>query len=107
MENMENIINQIINIEERAQSLTDDAERMKLNLQSSIDKDIESIRNDIKNKVQKKYETIKSIEQDYADKKINELSAAYSDAESKLDEVCKNKKDEWVSSLYESVVGIV
>ncbi len=104
---MENVINRIINIEERAQEIIMEAQKMKSGLKSDIDKDVENIRNDINGRVSKKYETIKTTEKNYADKKIEEITQTYKKAEENLDEVRKNKKDEWVNSIYNEIIGIV
>ena len=68
---MENIINRLIQIEDQAQAIVFDAQRLKANLKSNIDVDVENIHNDIKERVEKKYDTIKNSEQDYAEKKIS------------------------------------
>ncbi len=104
---MENIINRLIQIEDQAQAIVFDAQRLKANLKSNIDVDVENIHNDIKERVEKKYDTIKNSEQDYAEKKISELKLKYQKAEEELDSVCKGKKDEWVNKICDEIIGIV
>ena len=104
---MENVINQIIRIEEQAQAINAEAQELKSNLKSNIDKDVEDIRNNITNKVSAKYETIKATEKNYADKKIEQISVSYNKAEKNLDEVYKTRKDEWINTIYNDIIGIV
>lgn len=107
MENMESIINRIIGIEERAQDIASDAKKMKSSLKSDIEKEAEIIRADIKNKVAEKYEAIADFELEYADKRIKEISRNYENAEKNLEETYKNKKEEWVKSVYNDIIGTV
>lgn len=102
---MENVINRIIKIEERANEILSDTQRQKADLQNNIDKDIEVIRADIAEKVSQKYENIKAFEKEYADKKTEEISLAYKKAEDKLDALYESKKEEWINSIYNDIVG--
>lgn len=107
MENMENIINQIIGIEERAQNIVSDAQKTKASLKSDIEKETEEIRSDVKRKICEKYEAIAKVELEYADKKIKEISASYEAAEKKLDEIYKSKKEEWINGICDEILNIV
>ena len=54
---MENIINKIINIEEQAQAIMRDAQKLKKGLDSDINEKVGEMKTDIETRVNTKYET--------------------------------------------------
>lgn len=103
---MENIINKIINIEEQAQAIMRDAQKLKKGLDSDINEKVDEMKTDIETRVNTKYKTIQKTESEYADKKIEEIKKQYAGAADKLDEIYREKESEWVDSIYKAALGI-
>lgn len=102
---MENIINQIIKIEDKAQKIMSEAEKLEKSLDSDINDKINNIRSDIETRVTNKYETIKKTEAMYADRKIEEIKKQYESASLRLDKSYEQNKDKWIEEIYNSVIG--
>lgn len=103
---MENVINKIIRIEDQAQKIMQEAQRLKNDLNSDIDKKVDGIRTDVETRVTKKYETIQKTETEYADKKIESVKKQYAEAADRLETMYIEKKDEWIDAIYKAVLDI-
>lgn len=103
---MENIINKIIQIEDQAQKIMRDADNLKCCLNENIDKQVTVIRTDIENRIRNKFETIKKTESAFADQKIQEIETLYKHTAEELQETYQAHRDEWVDTIYKTVLGI-
>lgn len=103
---MDKLIQKIIDIEDRAQSVVEDAKKEKEELSATILEDTEAIRSEMDERVEKKKETIAALEQEMADKKIQEVKQRIAAEEVELDKTCQANKTKWVNQIFENVTKI-
>ena len=102
---MEEIIQQIIDIEKKAQELVKAAEEQKEHFSENMGKDIDRLRREIAERVKAKDAKISELEEQYAEEKIEALKQQYAQAEQKLLEKAAENKDAWIEHIYNAVIS--
>lgn len=104
---MQDTINQIINIEQQAQNILTDAKKQKANLTGDISAELDKITTDINNRVSEKCSAVEKREKEFAESRLAKLTDEYKNIENNLNAKYAEKKDEWVNSIYNDIIGTV
>ncbi len=101
---MDEIIDKIIEIEERANEIVSDAEKAKEGFLDQIEKESEKLRLDIEQRAKKKNEMLRNYEDGEAEKKIAEINSKNKEAMAMLDAKYEENKDKWIEDIVNNVI---
>lgn len=102
---MEELIAQILNIEEKAESIVRDAREGKSELEERIARDVEKMSGDIAESAQKKIEQLRQTENEEAQKRINEINAQNEQRMRNLEGKFADNKDKWVERVLSGIIS--
>lgn len=102
---MDELIQKIIDIENKAQSVVREARSDREHIDETIEKTIADMKEDFNKRASDKCESIKSIEDADADKKITAIEAAKKASVERLEEIYRNKCDEWVDDIVDEIIN--
>lgn len=103
---MDNVIQQLIDIENRAQRAIKDSKELEINFDKVVNDSVTDIKKQIEEKVGKRIESINSFERADADKKISEIKNSVSEEREKLLQKQKENHDKWVSEIFNEIISI-
>ena len=102
---MDDIIERIIDIEMKAQSVVKEAQERRLELDGIIDKEIENIKDDMEKQAAQKCDAVSKAEQKAAEKKISEIKDKSRSISEKLENTYAENREQWISSIVENVIN--
>ena len=102
---MKNMIEQIVEMDKKAQELTADAQRRKVESGQEVQKLREKIQSDYLELARKRLKVNKEIETQAADAAFLQVKAHYKEIENKMETQYAKKKNEWVNQLVNRVIG--
>ncbi len=103
---MDEIIGRIIEIENKACAVVEQAEKEKENIDETVKTEIEKMKSDIEKRASDKCAHIKNIEDEDTRKQLEETRKITQEAKCKLEEIYNQKHDEWVKSITEEIIGL-
>lgn len=102
---MDELIEQILDVESRAQEIVKDAREASSELDERVTLDGIKLENDLKTKAREKNEAIRDMEKSEADERINDIGAAAEKSISAIEERYRQNKELWVSRIVGRVIG--
>lgn len=102
---MEELIKQIMEIEEKAQSIVRDAKEASSELEARIARDAERISADIERHSQEKSESLKAKSDSDTEKKIAEIAEKSDKAAAALEEKLRVNGDMWAKTIADRVIN--
>ncbi len=102
---MQDMISKIIEMDEKARDLNEEALKSKLDYEQEIAAAKESIIKDYLERARKRVQINAQSERDAAEKALAETRAAHAKIEKKLDELYKAKCDRWVDEIFNRVIS--
>jgi hypothetical protein len=102
---MQDIIQKIIEIDQRAQKMTDDALALKAEAEASIESDKKALRENYIEKARKRISVTAETEQKFLSETLDEITKKYAAVSQKLEGVYERDHDRWVNELYNKVIG--
>lgn len=103
---MDKVIEKLIDIENRAQSVVKDAKKLRDNIDDIVEESAAQIADDIAAKKQAKEQTIIRIETDAADQRIEEIKRRIGEAEKKMQSAYEQNIDIWVERIFKDVMKV-
>lgn len=103
---MDNIIQQLINIENRAQKVVKDAKELEVNFDKVVSDSVEDMRKDIAQKAEARIESVDSFEREDADKRIEKIKSTISSEKEKLLKKEADNHTVWVDKIFNEITGI-
>ncbi len=101
---MEDLIMKIIDIEEKAQEIIEDAKAADNELEERIKNDGGELQSRITHKMELKNAALRQLEQDAADERIKEINKNTKKSLSELEETFNAKKEIWVDNIVKSII---
>lgn len=102
---MEEVIEKILEIEEKAREIVSDAENEKSGLEEEIKELSEKLRRDISSRAEEKSNALREYEDGEADRKIEAINAEAQRSMQLLEEKFAQNRDKWVEEIFSSVTG--
>ena len=103
---MNKIIQQLIDIENNAQTIIKDANDMEHDLDKIVDQRICEIKENIDKKVEDRIESIDSFESEDAKNRVEELRSKLNEEKEKLIETDNEKHEIWVNKIYDEIIAL-
>ena len=100
---MEEIINKILKLEDRAQQIIADAEDDKEKLENEFDAKVNQLKADIENKEKRELSQKQNEERLKNEKRIGEINQKLQQQKQMLYKRSENEKGKWVSSIFEEI----
>lgn len=102
---MQDIIQKIIEIDHRAQKMTDEARALKGEAEASIEVDKKALREKYIAKARKRMEMTSETEEKFLAEALEDIINKYGAVAQKLDGIYERDHDKWVTELYNKVIG--
>lgn len=102
---MENMIKRIVEMDEKARELTQDAQRAKVDSAADIAKKKQEMRDDYLARARQRIKVNAKTEQEAADAEWKETEQKYQDLSQQMDETYRARCGEWVEQIVSRVVG--
>lgn len=102
---MDEIIQKIIDIDQKACSIVNEAEDEKKNLDGIIAREINSIKKDIEARAKNKSEALKQLEDNEAEEKIHNIEEQKNQALKKIEALYKDNVDRWVDDVVNEIIN--
>jgi hypothetical protein len=102
---MQDIIQKIIEIDEAAQKMTDDALALKAEAEASIESDKKVLREKYIAKARARIQKNAETEQKFLEEALGEIEQKYAAVSQRLDNVYNEQHEKWVNELYNKVIG--
>lgn len=102
---MDELIRQLIDIEEKAQSFMSEAKEKAKNVEEQAQKETKGLAKEIHMKAERKCETLKSLEDTQADNRIKQITEKTSKQMRILEEKYQQNKAIWVESVFQEVIN--
>lgn len=102
---MEEVIEKILEIEEKAREIISDAENEKSGLEEEIKELSEKLRRDISSRAEEKSNALREYEDGEADRKIEAINSEAQRSMQLLEEKFAQNRDKWVEEIFSSVTG--
>jgi regulator of replication initiation timing len=103
---MDKVIEKLIDIENRAQSVVKDAKKLRDNIDELVEESAVQMAEDIEAKRKAKEQTIIRIEADAADQRIEEIKRRIGQAESRMQRAYEQNIDSWVERIFKDVMKV-
>ena len=102
---MQDMISKIIEMDEKARDLNEEALKSKIDYEQEIIAAKEKIIKDYLERARKRVQINAQSERDAAEKSLAETRAAHSKIEKKLDELYDANCDRWVDEIFKRVIS--
>lgn len=102
---MEEVIEKIIELEEKAREIVRDAEKARAGLEEELDSEVKRLHSEISARVDEKNNALLEYEDGEANKRIDIINAETERVKASLEEKFNQNKDKWVEDIFKSVVG--
>lgn len=103
---MDQVIERLINIENRAQSLVGDAKKFSENIDGIVDKNVNEIRKNIEEHKAAKEQAIIQAEKSAADERIAKIRRHMEETEKKMRHIYEKNADSWVEQIFREIIDI-
>ena len=102
---MDAIINKIIEVEQRAQQIVEEANREKQKNIVDFRHKLNNLKQDIQQRAEKKIKQIKEKEMLESQKKLEELNLKFEEQERLLTQYKSERFTEWIETLLNQIIG--
>lgn len=102
---MQEVINKIIEIDHKAQKMTDEALSMKAQSQASIEKDIQGLHEKYMQRANRRIKVTTDTEQKFLDEALDEIKAKFDSKKAALQENYDSNHVRWAGEIYNRVIG--
>ena len=102
---MENMIKRIVEMDERARQITEEAQHAKVDSSVNMEEKRRDMREDYLQRARERIKKNEIEEQKQADEEWKVIHEKYLRMEKTLDETVSKKKEEWARQLVERVIG--
>ena len=102
---MEEIIEKIMEIEDRAQEIISDAKKADNGLDEAIAEKSKELEADIERRAHEREEYVKNVEEKDTEEKISAVKKELDEKIARLESQYKANKDAWVNGIVENVIG--
>lgn len=102
---MQDMLKKIVDMDEQARKLTEQAEEQKIESQKDIEQATAKIHNEYLERARKRIKTNEAAEKEAAEKKWLETQAAQEQAAKDMDALYAQKGQQWVQSIVENVIN--
>lgn len=103
---MDNIIQQLINIEARAQDVVRGSKEFEADFENMVGKSIDNMKSSISQKAEQRMADVDSFESGDADKRIDSIKRAMSAEKEKLVQKEKENHTAWVDRIFNEIISI-
>lgn len=103
--NQKELIEQIIEAESRAQSISDEALLKKEKMDEDLAKETEAMRSEFLKRAKSRIDQISKIETAETAETINRQNAHYQEKLQEIETTCASKKEEWIDTIFNLVIG--
>ena len=102
---MEQIVSRIIEVEQRAQQVMNEARKMRDELSQSISEDVEKMKEKYTVRAENRIEIVRLEEQKYLNEVIKEIESIKEKEQTAMEEKYQNRQKEWVDTLFFRIIG--
>ncbi|WHH61226.1 hypothetical protein [Petroclostridium sp. X23] len=102
---MDAIIKKILEIEQKAQQIVDDADQEKQKIDEALELEIQDMEQEIHSKVERKIRQIREREMQEAQSRIKEINSKVKQQTESMIRYAAEKKDEWEDLLMNRIIG--
>ncbi|NLY43781.1 MAG: hypothetical protein GX066_07405 [Clostridiaceae bacterium] len=102
---MDDIIKKILEIEERAKQIVEDANCQKEKMDEEIKKEIDKMKEELQQRAKRKIQQIREKEMKEAHKKVSEIEEQSKRQLEAITVLASNKKKEWETMVINRIVG--
>ena len=102
---MQDIIQKIIEIDRRAQKMTDEAVELRKEAEASIESDKKALREKYIDRARRRIAITNETEEKYLAGMLEDINKKYDDTSNALDAKYDQNRDQWVNELYNKVIG--
>ena len=102
---MQDMVERIVEMDKRARELTDEAKRLRVGSEDRIMAKKEELRQGYRDRAEERVELIKKAEARNAEVELKAILARQKEMERNLDELYRQKGDEWVASIVARATG--
>lgn len=102
---MDDIINKVLDIEDRAKKLIEDTKKEEETIRKEYAQKVSDMHEDILARADRKIETITKNENGDAKKICDEIEANAKQSVEKLEALNRDKKEEWIETIYQNIIG--
>lgn len=102
---MQEVINKIIEIDHKAQKMTEDALSMKAQSKASIEKEIEDLHRKYIQRANRRIKVTTDTEQKFLDEALDEIKAKFDSKKAALQEKYDSNHVRWAGEIYKRVIG--
>ena len=102
---MQDMIAQIVDMDQKAQSITEAAQREKVKTEQEMVKKREQIREEYLSRARTRIQVNEATERKAAQEQLDAAKQQYEDSAKKLEQLYAEKGDQWVSDLVNRVIG--
>jgi len=102
---MDDIINKVLDIEDQAEKLIEDAKKEEDRLRAIYAEEIEKMHQDIEVRSDKRIKELEVLEAEEGDKVCQTIELSSKLAIEKIQKLYDQKKNEWIETIYQNVIG--
>jgi DNA-binding protein H-NS len=102
---VQEVINKIIEIDHKAQKMTDDALSMKAQTQADIEKDIKNLHEKYMQRAERRIKVTTDTEQKFLDESLDEIKSKYNNKKAVLNKSYDSNHAQWANEIYNRVIG--
>lgn len=102
---MQDIIKKIIEIDKKAQKMTEDALAEKNKAEKSIENDKKALREKYLTRARHRIDLTAQTEEKFLQESLQDISKKYENAGVKLQGIYNDQHEKWVSEIYTRVIG--
>lgn len=103
---MDELIQKIIDIENKAQAIVKEARDEQKNLDVVIEAEINEMKSDIEKRASDKCKMIKNIEDEDAQRRLSEIEAEKNAVIERLEGIYQSKCNEWVDDIVNEIINV-
>jgi hypothetical protein len=102
---MQDIIQKIIEIDKRAQKMTDEAQELRKEAEASIESDKKALREQYLERARRRIAITNETEDKYLAGMLADIDKKYADISKELDAKYEGNHSKWAGELYDKVIG--
>lgn len=102
---MEDVLAKIVEIDRRAQEITDEALELRRKAESSLETDKKKLRENYFARMRRRIRLTEETEEHFLAETLDSMSVKYAEREKKMSEIYDRNHDRWVAELCEKVLN--
>lgn len=102
---MEQIVNKIIAVEQRAQDIMNEARKMREELPETITKDIDKLKEKYTVRAEQRLEVVRQDEKKFLDEALTEIEVLKQKELDKMEDKYSKSSKEWIDTLLYRITG--